>query len=1112
MTERAHEPQRGSTKRAARTSAPARGDRGGRKPQPATTGGGGSAGAARWVLQLQRQVGNQRVVGLLGGDERHEQREREAEAAGVAFDRGAPIAVGRVSPGGLPTETRRAAERQFGVDLGDVRVHTGPDAQAAGAAAFTVGNDVVIARSSQGNRSTARQLVGHELAHVAQQRHTGPRLQRADTPPAPATFPTLAQVITEDGDAFRPDYPQLQQRYELYRMTTAKPARPERWTRLARGSNRQLLLQILGPNLGAEVEPETADEEDTFRLSELTRPSGFSEEQERQALAELSRHPKLLERKLETIPAAQLESGELSGGHLRNAIGNVGEGLAQPLLELRLKQLQQQYPEAQIFRNVRVQLPEGTAAGGSVILSDPKEFSDGLIGRFTQYGLQVLYWLEVKGGARGPGQAATEQHHTWTEERLEEGARVILENGQSFPYIPGQPGPAVRGLLSAPRGLVTGRGAEQGGAGGGMGIAATVERIGLSQRPQDIRYLAGLLLQAMQIRHQLRQLAAQTRSAYEATSAAVFSDPVIARQILDDHSGLAVVGGRLFRLSEVGGQLSITLVPVFSLAFVYPPGAAPPALSGPGVPAPPTSGAAGAESPPAVPPPVPPQLGPGPAPPLQLGPGGPTPSGGGAPQLGPGGPGTGGPQTGGGALGGGAELTPVSPMPVVQPVAAIAHGAVPATQLIQRVAPFLSGIEGSEYLIWDAVIRDPNGRPVTGYQDRQIWTRVIRPGGSPLPESDPATGSPARIVDIRTPEGPAQLQLTPYAAPEGGVSGPARAGAGVLALLLLLNELMAPLAQARESQQRSIEMTKAQLRFYAEFGANPRYDVLDVIGNKPLPWHTTPEVGAFWGHREPRILGVDVAAFRTHLPSMINDFQSLVLFLDTAKRLGTMFQEGARYYLFLRSSGYEVTDTIERIRSSTLRAVDAEQRGRAAARGGEIFRLRTAGARVYRYSWGIPVRTSHLFLGAGAWVRPTGRSYQSMLGFTDRLQVEPANAEAQEAALNAWYLVKDGLEAVLKEVIAAGRPVLSREPATGRLIGFAAGPFPPELGATRYIRHPQNPDYRSIAIGELRQFWIDRSDLEPVPEKEVTSYARGAATAPPPSRFFQTENIQPPQE
>lgn len=75
---------------------------------------------------------------------------------------------------GLDPGDRAFMERKFGIDLGQVRVHTGHQAAAAAAAtnanAFTVGHDVVFGNGKYNPGTNAgRRLLAHELTHVVQQ-------------------------------------------------------------------------------------------------------------------------------------------------------------------------------------------------------------------------------------------------------------------------------------------------------------------------------------------------------------------------------------------------------------------------------------------------------------------------------------------------------------------------------------------------------------------------------------------------------------------------------------------------------------------------------------------------------------------------------------------------------------------------------------------------------------------------------------------------------------------------------------------------------------------------------------------------------------------------------
>ncbi len=86
-----------------------------------------------------------------------------------------PVPAGqlRVIGEGRPLEPRirETMENFFGADFSGVRVHEGPAAQAMGALAFTLGEELHFAPGlyDPGSREGV-ELLGHELAHVVQQR------------------------------------------------------------------------------------------------------------------------------------------------------------------------------------------------------------------------------------------------------------------------------------------------------------------------------------------------------------------------------------------------------------------------------------------------------------------------------------------------------------------------------------------------------------------------------------------------------------------------------------------------------------------------------------------------------------------------------------------------------------------------------------------------------------------------------------------------------------------------------------------------------------------------------------------------------------------------------
>jgi hypothetical protein len=84
-----------------------------------------------------------------------------------------PVQLGLACGGGkpLPPALLAKMESALGADFSAVRVHVGPQAPRIGAIAFTTGNDLYFAPGQfQPDTISGQQLIGHELAHVVQQR------------------------------------------------------------------------------------------------------------------------------------------------------------------------------------------------------------------------------------------------------------------------------------------------------------------------------------------------------------------------------------------------------------------------------------------------------------------------------------------------------------------------------------------------------------------------------------------------------------------------------------------------------------------------------------------------------------------------------------------------------------------------------------------------------------------------------------------------------------------------------------------------------------------------------------------------------------------------------
>jgi uncharacterized protein DUF4157 len=101
------------------------------------------------------------------------------QASGVQRHAGADIipldgaALNLASSAGrpMPTHVQRKMEALFGEDFSDVRIHSGPQAHAIGALAFTLGSSIYFAPGHYSpDTPRGQQLLGHELTHVVQQR------------------------------------------------------------------------------------------------------------------------------------------------------------------------------------------------------------------------------------------------------------------------------------------------------------------------------------------------------------------------------------------------------------------------------------------------------------------------------------------------------------------------------------------------------------------------------------------------------------------------------------------------------------------------------------------------------------------------------------------------------------------------------------------------------------------------------------------------------------------------------------------------------------------------------------------------------------------------------
>jgi hypothetical protein len=104
------------------------------------------------------------------------------------------------SGGPMPADVQAKMESAFGTDFSDVQIREGPEASSIGAVAFTRGNELHFAPGQYDPRSQSGQkLLGHELAHVVQQREGRVRPTTQAKGLAVNADPTLEREADEMG-------------------------------------------------------------------------------------------------------------------------------------------------------------------------------------------------------------------------------------------------------------------------------------------------------------------------------------------------------------------------------------------------------------------------------------------------------------------------------------------------------------------------------------------------------------------------------------------------------------------------------------------------------------------------------------------------------------------------------------------------------------------------------------------------------------------------------------------------------------------------------------------------------------------------------------------------
>lgn len=1019
-------------------------------------------------------------------------RSAEASAATPAGPTSAAAAV-LAQPGApLPDGLRRRFEQRLGADLTDVRLHTGRDASAATASldarAFALGRHVVVGEHHyQPHIPSGQRLLAHEVAHVLQDEPT-PTLRR--DPRQPGDAPTsLADIVRTQPPGFTDT--QLDDAYQRYLRSETSAADPTTWAlRQTVGRPRDRLVQLFGPDYARGQRSSAA--RPPVDVSAPAAPAGYDPARQQQDLATLQAAGGAVTDRLGNLQYDPATGMQISAGHQAILQGNVGEALARPLLEQALQEIRQTEPNAQLYLNVTAQLRMDD--GG---WTNPVLFTDGLIGVVDGATLRVLRIAEIKSGAEG-GVQGQEQTHRWIEAHATFGLRILLPGvARTFEYS--DHAREVRDLIRAPRMVIVPSDARFAGPRSGHQTTAPVIPVRMAQSSAEIRYLTAATAQRLLLQSRAQQLLAAVRNqqvqpTIVGSTLELQESNTIAR-LQRESRGLALVGGVLYRVGADAQSRQITRLPLQPMQL--PAGT--PTASGSG----PTTSAGASPSPTTGPLAVP-------TPPVSAP--GITPT---APMPVPGIPGS-------------VPLAPGVSMPSNvlnfsgQPIVVDGGRVVPPTPLVElrEGDVVVRGATGGVVAV-DAT----TGRPIAAVlEGGQLYS--VAPAGRVI-----SIGEDGRATVSRTPE-LVPLTSEPVAggtAPTAnGASAPMRVAAGGMAIFLVANEILAPIGRNLQQQRHNIAVGRAQIDFWTQFGGNPTHAVW-AIGDGRQDTDVEADTEALGSGSYPYVRSIDTASFAQTLPTLITSHRDFLLFLDMARALGTIVEdpsmpgfpsaeerrEPRRYYALVDAPDrdlrqrIDVTDIIAPLGERLLGALDANMRAHVAAlpesERHNIFRLKQGSETpLFRSaSGGQPILSDQQLLGDDPWVRLLGRSREGGFGrwffhgqWRDRELVAPANADAQRAAQLSAYVVKKPPPDVLEEVQAGNRPILSRSPPDGDVESFVAGPEPGDsrFGETRYYRHPNWPDVRwTAAIGELRQFWVNARDLEPVGEDDVTRYAAGPA-------------------
>jgi len=304
--------------------------------------------------------------------------------------------------------------------------------------------------------------------------------------PLASEFKPFEELLNEDGTFNNSKLEGAYKKYEAKKKAGQAKTRKE-WSRAQTSSDYRPSLET---ELGSDFFKQA---QQLIDIRNKPRPRDYTPDRYLADEAAARVHIEKILQKAGIKPERGIPDGKVTVSAFNGAKGKVAEILARTHQADVLAKIRVEHPNAVILRGVKIRYMKGGAP------TDPKLYTDDLIGEYVGNDLYIYGRFEVKSGPSG-GYEATVQFHTWVEKRLAAGS--ILQ-------IPGRPeaiygrtsAQQVQGkgaafnMTNAPTYIISARNTEHLGLESEMQTTTEHHRVALDTSADEIEYLTRILLE-----------------------------------------------------------------------------------------------------------------------------------------------------------------------------------------------------------------------------------------------------------------------------------------------------------------------------------------------------------------------------------------------------------------------------------------------------------------------------------------------------------------------------------------------------------------------------------------------------------------------------------------